>query len=244
MIDSRQDIINRLKLGDISLNQVDKKIKNYKVCLVAVNLDGLSLYHVPKRYKDTVMCKAAVYKNVAAIKFVPSHIIKNSDILSVCVNRQAGIFPWLVKMHRELIDYQVCFKAVNASGMNIRFCPSELIDEKMVKIAIERDGRSFDFIPKKFKSRDLVKHISIKRLPEQLMTYEHCLSEVKTQGRLLKYVRFDLIDEDMVNAALANNEWALEFVPITFNYLASYDQAYKTLEKENQLPDFLTELVI
>lgn len=228
----------------ISLATIPKDEKTFKLCMTAVRHDGLELCHVPKRFRQENLCKTAVYQNAMAVQFVPENVIANSDMLSFACSRHAWVFNWAKQYWPGYVDYDVSMASVKAHGLNIKYVDESLVDLDMALLAVQNDGRSFNCLPDRFKTKELISSICIKFLPDNLKTYEACMRDIGMQGRMIKYVPVHFIDEDMVNLALSKNPWALEFVPVTFYDLDSYRESLEQLRELDASPDFVEELMV
>lgn len=226
-MDGQQNYIEALRAGEIGLINVPKKAKNHAICLAAVNVNGLDIYHVPKYMRSETIHYAAVYQNAQALKFIASdYLASKPELVEMAVSRQGQMFAWLVKNVPEIITYNICRKAVNASGSALRYVPVQHINKDLVKIAALNDGSALNAVftstnPEvKEAINEVIHDIPLKHLPDHFKSYEICKAQVEKQGRQLRYVPFSMIDEAMIEVALEANPWAIEYVPITFKNLA------------------------
>lgn len=223
----QHNYIQAIRAGEIGLINVPKKEKNHAICLAAVNVNGLDIYHVPKYMRSETIHYAAVYQNALALKFIDHEYLKEKpELVEMAVSRQGQMFHWLAKHLPDVITYNVCRKAVNASGSALSHVPSEHLTKELVKIAALNDGSALNIVftstnPEvKEAISEVISEIPLKHLPDHFKRYDICKAQVSKQGRQLKHVPFSLIDEAMIECALTSNPWAIEYVPITFNNLA------------------------
>lgn len=212
-----------LQDGEITLKDVPRKEKSHSVCLSAVRINGLDLYHVPKHFRTDVVCYSAVFQNAKAILLLDDdYLSSNLDVVSMAISRNHRIFIEIKKDRPDLLNKELCMSAVRASGSVLAFFPDEFISEDIVRVALKNDPSALRDIRIMNNSvvseivADLIQQIPLKHVPDHLMTREICLNQVAQQGRQLQHVPMHLIDLDMVEAALSHNEWAIEFVPVTF----------------------------
>jgi hypothetical protein len=57
------------------LQYVPQRMRDYDMCLVAVNDYGLSLQYVPENLRDYSMCRSAVQSTMQALQFVPVDLV-------------------------------------------------------------------------------------------------------------------------------------------------------------------------
>ena len=189
------------------------------------------------------MCRWACVRKQAgyAIRFVPEHILRSTDLVKVAIAKDGRQLEWLKDNLPDLITDEICTAAVNSCGYAVKYVPEECVNADLATLAVMRDGKAFYSLPKQFQTKELVSKISIKYLPDELKEYKHCMGECIKQGRMLQYVPLHLIDEKMIEAALVRNSWALEFVPIQFKEL---DCVISVLEQEPELPALLLQQAV
>lgn len=59
-----------------NLKNVPENLRNYDMCLIAVNREGCQLEHVPENLKDEEMCAEALYNDGCADKWVPKELLE------------------------------------------------------------------------------------------------------------------------------------------------------------------------
>lgn len=236
--------IESIRSGDMGLVEVPRKSKTHSICLAAVNQNGLDLYHVPKYMRSETIHYAAVYENAKAIEFIDSdYLVHHQDLVTFAVSRKGQVLKWLLSEAPSLVTYDVCLKAVRSSGSSLAYVPESMLDESLIRVAVENDASALNVLFKynadsvKRAIGNVINSIPLKHLPDHFKSYEICLNQVSEQGRQLRYVPFPLIDERMVEAALNSNPWAIEYVPITF----SDDSTVTSLISGGTLPHHLYE---
>jgi hypothetical protein len=231
-----------LQNSEITLKDVPRKEKSHSVCLSAVRINGLDLYHVPKHFRTDVVCYSAVFQNAKAILLLnDEYLTSNLDVVSMAISRNYRIFIEMKNNRPKLINEELCMSAVRASGSVLAYVPDEFISDDIVRVALQNDSsalRDIRIMKNEVVSKiidDIIPKIPLKHVPDHLMTYKICLNQVAKQGRQLQHVPLHLIDLEMIEAALKHNEWAIEFVPVTFK---DEDCVLKYMQ---DVPDHLVE---
>lgn len=171
------------------------KLKNFTLCKLAVSLSSGNIEYVPKdilnyEIASIALTKKDEYMNESLLKFIPSN----------------------------LIDYNLCLKAVNQYGENLEFVPDifhtpELLQcsisqkpnaikftkkqsPELISICLENDEKYSSFEIENVKEKNYefyLKAIALKKcklndVPLKFRTSEICLSAVKNNGEDLKHV--------------------------------------------------------
>lgn len=211
--------IDQVRSGETSLQYIPRKEKTHAICLAAVHRDGAELYHVPQHLRSQAVCFTAVHQAPDAIRHLSVEFLDAfPDLVDLAVSRKGTLLEWVARHAPAHLRRRVVEKAINSYGYAIQWAPADLLDKDLVRLAVSRDGRVLHALGQRNLSivKDLIPEICIKHLPDEFKTYDACLNQVASQGRLLQYVPLRLIDEALVEAALRSNPWALEFVPATF----------------------------
>ncbi|MCG8437944.1 MAG: hypothetical protein MI751_07655 [Pseudomonadales bacterium] len=210
----------RIRAGEITLQHVPRKEKTHALCVAAVHMNGRDIINVPSHLRSKAVCYAAVYQNPMAIKAVPLAILQDEPgILELALGRNGTLLKWAAETEgvTALLTERMCEKAVNSHGRSLQHVPPQLRTREMVRNAIIRDGALLMLLEgKESLVGDLIEQIHIKHLPDQFKTEKRCLAQVKEQGRLLRYVPLRVMTEEIIEAALQSNPWAIEYVPATF----------------------------
>ena len=223
-------VVDQVRAGEISLQNLSRSEKTHGICLAAVQFNGLAIQHVPKYLRSLPIYFSAVYQNANAIKWVPWETVnKHPELLQLALGRKGTLMEWAAKNHRDRLTKEMCQLAVNSHGMAVKWVPDRFRDAEMVRTAVIRDGMvllALEENPAFIK--EIASQIALKYLPDQFKTKELCLEQVRKQGRVLQHVPADLIDDEILEAALASNPWALEFVPITKAWSPAVQAAIKS----------------
>lgn len=219
--------IELLRSRLICLQEVPRKEKTHSICLAAVNINGLDLYHVPNFLRSQTVIYAAIYQNALALKYLDNTFLQeNPELLKIAVSRKSESFRIINTNWPDLITTDLCMTAVRASGSNLRLIPDSQLTHELIVVAAQNDASAL--IGLRFLAnpdicaliKSIAHNIPLKHLPDHFKTYSICYNQVSKQGRQLKYVPDQFLDENMVGAAVTSNEWAIEFVPVYFKHLA------------------------
>jgi len=212
---NRDDYLAAIRSGEMTLQGVPRKDKDHQLCLAAVHANGRDLKNVPKHFRSKAVCYSAVFQNADAIKFVPQEILEEeAGILELALGRKGTLLEWAAEHAAALLTKRLCEKAVNSYGLAIKWVPTDFRTKEMVRTAVIRDGIVLMALQGEDQMiQDVAHEVSIKHLPDQFKTREICLAQVAKQGRLLQYVPLRILDDDILDAALNSNPWAMEFVP-------------------------------
>lgn len=113
----------------------------------------------------------------------------------------------------------VCKVAVQHCGYLLRFVPVRLIDEELSFLAIRASGGAFEYVPKHLRTKKLCEQAvdidpwNIERVPEDSITTEMCLKAVKESGFLLRSVPDELKTPEMCKIAVSNQGEGVDYVP-------------------------------
>ena len=118
--------IRAIRAG-VSLGHVPYKFRDRKVCLAAVQTNGLALYKVPRRHRNRKMCLVAVLQDGRALNDVP----------------------------KELVDRDMCFAAVQADGEVLEYVPNEIRDRDVCLLAVRQNGWTLRYVPYKLRDREM-----------------------------------------------------------------------------------------
>lgn len=212
--------LDQIREGVTTLQYVPRKEKTHALCLAAVHKDGRDIVNVPLHLRSKAVCYSAVFQNAIAIKAVPIQVLEEEPgILELALGRQGTLLEWAAtnQATAKLLTEQMCQKAVNSHGGSLKYVPALFRSREMVRQAIIRDGSLLVLLAnQEMLVADLIDQIPLKHLPDQFKTREICLEQVSKQGRLLRYVPMRVMDEEIIQAALESNPWAIEYVPATF----------------------------
>lgn len=110
--------------GDL-IAQVPKELINEELCLLAVKQNGLSIKYIPDDYKQPNIILEAVKQDYHAISLIT---IKNENDLAILIKNNKEVFKHLPP---QVKNKQLSFIALHQDIENIRYIPTELIDEDM-----------------------------------------------------------------------------------------------------------------
>ncbi len=105
--------------------QVPKELLNEELCLLAVKQNGLSIKYIPDNYKQQNIIVEAVKQDYHAISLVT---LQNENDLAVLIKNNKEVFKHLPP---QVKNKHLCSIALHQDIENIRYIPTELIDEDM-----------------------------------------------------------------------------------------------------------------
>lgn len=116
---------------------------------------------------------------------------------------------------------ELCLEAVKQTGGAIRYVPQDLMNNDICMEAVKNDsdGITIYFVPKEFRSSELILEavkkngLTLRFIPEEERSEEHCTTAILQNGSALKYVPHTLISKEICEKAVEQNGLALEFVP-------------------------------
>ena len=133
--------------------------------------------------------------------------------------------PFLDKVSKELLTYDVCLAACATCGLNIAYVPEELLDEKICRAAIENSPKMLGSIPEELRTVDIcrlaVSHDpsgrALKSVPEKVLKGRSgssiCDSALKRAPRAIQYVPKELLTEDMMLDAVSRDAMTIGGLP-------------------------------
>jgi hypothetical protein len=225
------DAIELVRAGTL-LNQIERSVQTYQVCLAAVNRNGLNLQYISAKRRSYALCLAACYQTGEALSFVPKDLL-DRRICGAAVSRNAAV---LSMVPSQWLDEMLVLSAVKNSGKVLALIPERFKTFVLCKVAIEQDCTAVNFVPSEFIGTKLFERVPLKAIPDEFRSYGICLSQVNIQGRQLKFVPMFLRDEAMCIAAMKNNSWALEFVPSEYYSLPEIQTIIN--DESEELSDF------
>lgn len=183
-----------------TLAQVPMNKRRYKVCLLAVKMDGMALKDVPREHHKPELYRAAIEQNYMALKYM---LFPDISMCKFAVGRDPTMLQYVPP---NLRTYSICIDAVRKNPAMIVHVPLELRDENLCLTAVNQDPMMMEHVP------------------EELRSAEMCYESVLKNGLALKFAPIVHRDYRNCRIAVLKNGDALEFVPeeICDNNLRAY----------------------
>ena len=147
--------------GNMSLNNVPKKIRDKEIYLAAVTRFGTELKNVPIAMRDMKICLAAVTQNGWMLTDVPK-AIKDSkdDYYKICLAAVTQNGSELVHVPIEMRDMKICLAAVTQCGFALIDVPKAVKDSendyyKICLAAVAKDGWMLMDVPEKIRNKEI-----------------------------------------------------------------------------------------
>ena len=195
-----------------NLKDIPKSSQTLDLLIKVCEKDGNALRYASKRLITPRLCEIAVNQNGEALAFVPDNVFEN-------VIKYGRDEDWAIKLYNS---------ALKTDGRALRFIPDELIDEKIVKHAIEvESGKDYTwgtypiaYVPKKYRTHEInvlsvtCSPFSIKDISDMRKDYaELAQIAVSKNGAAIEYISKKYLSKDLYIIAVNNNSEAIKFLP-------------------------------
>ena len=182
---------------------------------------GLTLREVPEAMRTTAICTAAIEftatRNIELVGPIIEDIPDGAwdePLASAAV--QNGPYESLGRVPANFRTTEICTQAVMADGRALQFVPDEYLTDKICHLALASDINALKFFPQGLLSeqansadwvRDAVSsdHLAASVLAAHgLFTPNLAKAAVSADGRAIKFIPPNLIDDETVELALAS----------------------------------------
>jgi hypothetical protein len=147
----------------------------HKICLAAVNQNGLSLRYAKERTSHQ-LCLSAVHQNGMALKYVPS---KTFELCLAAVQQTPKALEF-VPLQPNYSD--LCLEAVRQDGMVVEFVKETPEYANICLEAVRQNGMAIDFVKETPEFEKICieavqqNPLAIKHVPEPIKTIIHAMS--------------------------------------------------------------------
>lgn len=168
--------------------------------------------------KTPLMCKVAISFHKPNIEYVPKEMI-TYELASLALTKRVGDYLvhhcLLQFIPQELIDYNLCLKAVEQNGLNVQYVPLEFQTPELLKVAVLDDGNSLSFIKNQTTELCLLGFTEDSNPIEHVLNknYEIYFQMVKTKPKTFKDVPVKFRDDKMCMMAVKSDGLNLEYCP-------------------------------
>jgi len=148
--DDRDAMIRVLKKAPLAFQYIPKKYhKDKEIVCIIVERDGLALQYFNPFWDDRDVVKIAVANNGRALLYASNLLKLDKSLVLMAVANGLSLqnVPQIYSQNRE-----VFMTGVTYHGMELKYVPKPLLDEKMVYAAVTQNGDALQFAD--IKSRD------------------------------------------------------------------------------------------
>lgn len=181
MVKTYEEYYHDVKVDGDNLQFVPTEMRNYTLCLVAIENDPNALAYVPRSMNGveySTLCKIAAYGK--------SEEYYSSGGVKVGQNTYSALNHVPIEMR----TFDLCLEAVKKCGYSaLKYVPNEFKNREMYFEAL----KNFDYF-------------NLKDIPVELRDREICFEAVKRCGSNLEYVPEEHKDEEMCMVAVKNTE--------------------------------------
>lgn len=160
------------------LDEIPERLRDYDVCLAAVNRDGSNLEFVPEKVKNEQICLAAAKESESAAKFIPKALFTPEICLALTQNGALHFD----EIPKECLTTEACIEAIRHGsrygGTVIGEVPKELVTQEMCDLAIKISVWSLGAIPDEFVTEEILMYVAEKapgriqdNFPQRFRTY-------------------------------------------------------------------------
>lgn len=233
-----------------AIDFVPDNLKTEEICELAVEKFGDALAYVPveKRTKDICLKAIKTWQNESTFWLIPDDLFKNNEFCTDLVNQDikhlkklyeknssAEIFsceeliellnkiPYaLYYIPKTLRSVEVCKKAVEKDGMNLKYVPSLILEqypekyEEIAKIAIKQNPNSIILVRSYDLYKDLVKkdpNVQLNDIEEKGEYGFHFKKVQDGDHKSFKEVPDEFKTFEMCKLALSKYSKSLEYIP-------------------------------
>lgn len=195
-----------------NLKDIPKSAQTLDLLMKVCAKDGYALRYASKRLITPRLCEVAVNQNGEALAYVPDKVFET-------VEKYGRDEDWAIRLFNT---------ALKTDGRALQFIPDELIDENVVKHAIEvESGKDYTwyeypiaFVPKKLRTHEInvlsvtCSPFSIRDISDMRKDYaELAQIAVSKNGAAIEYVSKKFLTKDLYITAVNSNSEAIRFLP-------------------------------
>lgn len=204
----------------LALEFVPRTRIDNNLCEISLRNSVESFKFVPNKFKTPDICLQVVKSNGMLVQYVPKKFINENLIMSAIQNN----FKALKCIKERYKTFVVCSAAFNISPHSIAYFPTDLVPNFFIDIT---DAQIYSEIPLPLNpdifnlSDNWVKlveanGITLKYVPDEIITLELCMSAVTQNGLALEFVPPLLLNDDIIIQAITQNYKAISFIPQRF----------------------------
>ena len=200
---------------------LSKKLKNiFELGLLAVTIDPKSIvylslelqdneeigFKVVENYgmgfkdlgktnqKNSHICLKAVLNDGLVLQYV-TECVDNYDTICKEAIKQNGLAYNCLSNTNKLVYEYACL-IVSNNGLLLKYVPNEIIDQKLINLAIENNPRAYEFVPFIFRTFELTEMV------------------VGKDGTIIEFISDDFfLDIKLLSSAIKQNPSAIYFIP-------------------------------
>jgi hypothetical protein len=217
---SYEEWLSALDKNPWKLSIVPEELINYELLDKVLEKDGGVLQVIKNRgllhLVPDELLELAVQTNGSALAYIPYHK-KTERMCFNAVTGAAGCGENLEFVPLKFRLYDICKRALNESINSIFHIPADIMDIKMIIIAIE-SGIRFREIPENLYCDELFE-IGVTKDPETLSfvkaskkTRKLCLKALEHFGEAFNFIPRDMIDQEFIDI-LNKHKGKLVFIP-------------------------------
>lgn len=152
------------------LQYIPDDFKTYELCKFAVESQGLALQYVPNCFMTAELCSIAVNENSIALAYVPDEF-KTKEIVKTAfdnykdsrkkvrshmsmdeMDKDCNLLKYVPS---ELLDEDICFKAIANCSCNAKYIPQRFFDDKIIAEAAKCSISRY-YIPKEYWTKPII----------------------------------------------------------------------------------------
>lgn len=244
------------RVGNIPL--IPEKYKAKNIWDYLLFLDNSIFENTPDEFKTPEICVAAVQKDPRNFTLCPKEL-QTYELATITV--QSHTQEALGCIPKELIDRELCLKAVRTSPMSFEFVPKEYIDKEMVKAAVYSSNTQWcyrwvfsdaeDFLDRELCLRIVeVRSHFVKNLPKRILTPDFLMEAVQKNPYVVCDIPDELKTDELYMAAYSVDPSVIRMFP---EHLITKELIRKALIRDSYCvswavkhvddPDFFLEVV-
>lgn len=201
---------------------IDKVLKYYDVCQIAVLHNRSMLNLVPLENITYELCLSAVEENGEAYQFVPAKY-RTNELSQIAFNKD----HWSIKyIPPEFITGDMAKAAISDSGYLLEFIPENLRTEDICLLAVSDVDTALSHVPQNILSKQIIlatienasnyDRSILQRIPSEYIDYDICLADVKRNGDNLQYVPEHLKNQELCRLAVQTSSRCAQYIPHDF----------------------------
>ena len=176
----KKEALKKIKAGDISLGDVDKKLQADKaVVLAAVQQNGLALEYADKKlHADKEVMLAAVKQNGRALEYADKKLQADKEIVLTAVK---DIYVLEYADKKLQADKEIVLAALKQDGRALEYADKKLqADKEIVLTAVKQDGLALQYANKKLQADKEVVLAAIRQDKDALnYVTKSCINDLK-----------------------------------------------------------------
>lgn len=224
---TKEICVYAVNLNPEYIKSVPNALRSEELCLTAVRHNSWYIQYVPETVVTYEMCEIAAKDNARGVRFIPPQMYDKELALLVlnAVIQNQGMGYGLEYIPVQLLDYDMCMKAVSYSGQNLQYIPERIKDYDLCLTAVRNKPEAIDYVPSEYWTPEMALAVAknaycFKKIPKCLLTEEVCLIAVRHQirekGTILVDIPHRLITQEICDQAFETSVQSIEGIPDEF----------------------------